>query len=76
MDTLIHEVNGKKYLLVEQLVNQNNINKVQNLCRNLKCIDIGVKEMKRATFFSSPYAIIKILVPEEHVERWNKANFS
>ena len=73
MSDIIHELNGKKYLLVELplTTDKDHNKKMQSCMKKFNCIAQGVKEISTGGWFSKPYVIIKILVPEENVIQFN-----
>lgn len=68
---LIHELNGKKYLLVEIPVTQKQSSLLESKLKKFNCIYQGVKEINRGGLFSNPFMVIKVLVPEENVQAFN-----
>jgi hypothetical protein len=72
MEQIIYELNGKKYLLVEVVKYPATQDKIKAICYKYNCIYQGVKEINRGWLFSTAYAVEKYLVPEEHIEAFNR----
>lgn len=70
MEKITCELNGIKYLLVEDIVTASNKKAIEQKCKIYDCIFQGISEIKSGGFFSSGYAIVKILVPEKNVIAW------
>lgn len=70
MENITCELNGIKYLLVEELITESNVKKIERRCKRHECITQGVSKIDRGGFFSSAYMIVKILVPEKNVIAW------
>lgn len=68
---IIVELNGKRYLLVEDIAMRSNEARLKAKYKKYGCIYQGVKEINRGGFFSNPYVVAKILVPEENVIAFN-----
>lgn len=66
------ELNGVKYLLVDVFIkDKNDKDDITKKCKKYGAVYQGVKELKQGGFFSSGYAILKVLVPEKNVIAWN-----
>jgi hypothetical protein len=74
-NSLIVELNNKKYLLVEILVIDENKERIRKKCKEFNCIYQGVKEIVRGFLFFDGYVIIRALVPEENVIKWNESEW-
>jgi hypothetical protein len=71
MEQLIYELNGKKYLLVEILITEDNHKKIDAICKQCNGIYQGIKEINRGGWFSSAYCVMKFLIPEDQIETFN-----
>ena len=72
-ENLIYKINKKEYLLFEYPISSNSKWKRQEKeVLRLGGIIQGCKEIKQAGFFSSGYAIIKILVPTNKIDDFQK----
>jgi hypothetical protein len=71
MENITCELNGIKYLLVETPIVQSSVDELKGKCKKHGAIYQGVSKIDRGGFFSSPYMIVKILVPEKNVIAWN-----
>lgn len=68
MEQLIYEINGKKYLLMEDTITDNTTrDNLKEKCKRLNCIPQGIKDWKPPTLWKNGRAVIKVLVPEENV---------
>lgn len=72
MEKILHEINGIKYVLIEQVVVDENRKLVDRYAKHYNCICQGLKEAKRGFLYRS-YAVFKILVPEQHIFEYQKA---
>ncbi len=69
---IVHEINGKKYVLINYFVNsQSGLIKMQGLINRYSCILQGGEE-RGGGLFSSRSANVQILVPEENIMVFNK----
>jgi len=65
------ELNGIKYLIVEELATTRNQEKLTAKAKRHQAIYQGVKQINTGGFWGSPYGIIKILVPEKSIVAYN-----
>ncbi|WBX78342.1 hypothetical protein PG911_08790 [Tenacibaculum ovolyticum] len=68
------ELNGKKYLPIDVLLNIKNQSKIRKLCSLYECIPQGIVDFKRGSIFRNPFAIVTVLVPEKYVNEFSKEN--
>lgn len=61
------ELNGIKYLVVEELITSKNEEEINARLKKHQAICQGIKEIDIGGFWKGAYAIIKVLVPEENV---------
>ena len=71
MEQLLYEINGIKYVLMEDFITTNNSEEIKAKIKKHEGIQQGVKEISRGGFFSSPYLVIKVLIPEKNIIAWN-----
>lgn len=72
MEQIIYELNGKRYLLVEVFMTSATQDKIKDAFYKYGCIHQGIKEVKKDGILSSGYAIVRVLVPEEYIEAFNR----
>jgi hypothetical protein len=73
MENITVELNGIKYLLVEELIaSDTDEDFFQEKLQKFECIYQGVKNIKTG-LFSGHHLIMKILVPEKNVIAYNKS---
>ena len=65
------ELNGIKYLIVEELATRENEKKLVAKAKKYGAIYQGIKELNKGGFWSDTYAVIKVLVPEKSVVAYN-----
>lgn len=70
-EQLLFEINGRKYVLIEELFTSASHKKMQAKYKKYECIEQGIKEINRGGFFQTAFAIIKVLVPEENISAFN-----
>ncbi len=71
MENMTCELNGIKYLLVDQVLTGTNPKKITEKIKKYEAIVKDHKREERGGFFSSTYVIITVLVPEKHIMEWN-----
>jgi hypothetical protein len=71
MESITCELNGIRYLLVEELIEKSDAKTIEDRCKRHECIKQGISKIDRGSFFRSAYVIVKILVPEKNVIAWN-----
>lgn len=72
MKQLIYEINSKKYLLMQALcTDKEDVLELNSTLEKLNAIPQGIEKMKRGGFFSKPYLLMNVLVPEENIEKFN-----
>lgn len=74
MEQLIYEVNGKRYLLMDEVITEKNEDQYQRKCKYYGAIITVCKEMNiRTAWWHSPftYGIVGTLVPEEKAFDFN-----
>jgi hypothetical protein len=69
---IITELNGKKYLLIEVVKWRKNQKELTEDINKFECIYQGIKQVQSETLLKDWFAILKILVPEEHAFKFNK----
>jgi hypothetical protein len=75
MESLTCELNGIKYLLVQEIITDANKESKDEKFEKFECIFQGVYKIEKGGFFSDSYALVKILVPEKNVIAYNAENF-
>ncbi len=71
MENILYEINGIKYVLVEQLLMERNQEKVNKILKKHECVLQGIKEINRGGWFENAYMVFKILVPEKNLIAFN-----
>ena len=66
------ELNGVKYLIVEELATRKNEKRLTDKAKKHGAIYQGIKELKTGGFWSETYAILKVLVPEKNIVAYNE----
>lgn len=69
--TIIVELNGVKYLLVERLITRSNIAKMDARRKRHGVIYQGIKKIDTGGFFTDVHVIATLLVPEKNVIAWD-----
>lgn len=64
-------LNGVKFLIVEELATRRTQEKLIAKAKRHGAIYQGIKEFSTGGFFSEPYGIIRVLVPEDKVYQYN-----
>ena len=65
------ELNGIKYLLVEEVLTVKNNKSLEEKRRKHNGIYQGVKEISKSGFLKSGFIIVKVLIPEENIVEYN-----
>ena len=65
------ELNGIKYLIVEELATSKNEKRLTAKAKKHEAIYQGIKEINTGGFWGSAYGVIKILVPEKNIVAYN-----
>ena len=68
---LTTELNGVKYLIVEEVATTENGKKLIAKAEKYQAIYQGVKELNNGGFWGDPYLIVRVLVPEKNVLAYN-----
>ena len=66
MEQIQYEINGIKYLLIEEVLTASNSAFIEGKMTKYECIGQGVKTYDKGGFLSSAFVVIKILVPEKN----------
>lgn len=74
MENITFELNGIKYVMIEVFIIENNGSKIERRCNRHECIVQGIVEINNGGWNSRPYAIVKILVPEQNLMAWENDN--
>lgn len=64
-------LNGVKFLIVEELATRRTQQKLIAKAKRHGAIYQGIKEFNSAGFFSEPYGIIRVLVPEDKIYEYD-----
>jgi hypothetical protein len=65
------ELNGIKYLLVEELATVKNQKEINAKIKKYGAIYQGIKEINTGGFWGGAYGVIKVLVPEKSIVAYN-----
>ncbi len=68
------ELNGIKYLIVEELATRINQKFLEEKIKAHEAIYQGIKEINQGGFWSGAYAVVKVLVPEKNIIEYNNFN--
>jgi hypothetical protein len=69
------ELNGIKYLVVEELATTRNQEEITAKVKKHEAIYQGIKQLNTGGFWGSSYGVIKILVPEKNIVAYNNEGY-
>lgn len=70
-EQVIYTILGENYVMVEELITTRTLTKYKTKIKSNQCIEQGIKEFNRGGWFGDPLVIVKVLVPEKNILKYN-----